>query len=221
MIGKEVNLLKNYPKTKRDLSKRREEKTQEHRDIARKFEKDFFDGDRKVGYGGFYYNSKYWSKVVKDIYEYYQLKPGSKILDIGCGKGFMLYDFSNLDPELDLKGIDISNYAIQNCVESLKGKLQVGNATSLPFSDNYFDLAISINTHHNLEGEEIIKAFNEMQRVTKKNSYVVLDAYSNEKEKKDLMSWNLTAKTIKHVNDWKKFFEEINFQGDYYWFKPE
>ena len=81
-------------------------------------------------------------------------------------------------------------------------------------------MVISINTHHNLDGEDIIKAFNELQRVTKKNSYVVLDAYSNEKEKEELINWNLTAKTIKHVNDWKKFFDQINFKGDFYWFKP-
>ena len=99
-------------------------------------------------------------------------------------------------------------------------KLQVGNAISLPYPDNHFDLVISINTHHNLDGEDIINAFNEVERVTKKNSYIVLDAYSNEKEKEELTNWNLTAKTIKHVDDWKKFFEEINFKGDFYWFKP-
>jgi len=220
MIGKEINLLKNYPKTKRDVSKRREEKTEEHRAVARKFGKDFFDGNRKVGYGGFTYNPKYWTQVVKDITEYYKLKPGDKILDIGCGKGFMLYDFSKLNTEFGIFGIDISEYAINNCIESLKGKLQVGNAISLPYPDNHFDLVISINTHHNLDGEDIIKSFNEVERVTKKNSYVVLDAYSNEKEQEELTNWNLTAKTIKHVNEWKKFFEKINFKGDYYWFKP-
>ena len=220
MIGKEINLLKNYPKTKRDVSKRREEKTEEHREVARKFGKDFFDGDRKVGYGGFNYNPKYWTQVVKDIAEYYKLKPGDKILDIGCGKGFMLYDFLKLNPDFNVFGIDISKYAIQNCVESLKEKLQVGNAISLPYPDNHFDLVISINTHHNLDGKDIINAFNEVQRVTKKNSYIMLDAYSNEKEKEELTNWNLTAKTIKHVSDWKKFFGETNFKGDFYWFKP-
>ena len=219
-MGKEINLLRNYPKTKRDVSKRREEKTEEHRAIARKFGKDFFDGDRKVGYGGFNYDPKYWTKVVKDIYDHYKLKSQDKILDIGCGKGFMLYDFLKLNPQLDVFGIDISEYAIENCIESLKEKLQIGNAISLPYPDNHFDLVISINTHHNLDGEDLIKAFNELQRVTKKNSYVVLDAYSNEKEKEELINWNLTAKTIKHVNDWKKFFEQVNYKGDFYWFKP-
>jgi len=219
-MGKEINLLRNYPKAKRNVSKRREEKTEEHRVIARKFGKDFFDGDRKVGYGGFRYDPKYWTEVVKDISNYYELKSGDKILDVGCGKGFMLYDFFKLNPQFDIYGIDISEYAVNNCIESLKGKLKVGNAVSLPYPDKYFDLVISINTHHNLDGEDIINAFNELQRVTKKNSYVVLDAYSNEKEKEELLNWNLTAKTIKHVDDWKKFFEKINFKGDFYWFKP-
>ena len=220
MTGKEINLLKKYPKTKRDVNKRREEKTEEHRAIARKYDKEFFDGDRKVGYGGFRYDSKYWTEVVKDISNYYELKSGDKILDVGCGKGFMLYDFFKLNPQFDIYGIDISEYAVNNCIESLKEKLKVGNAVSLPYPDKYFDLVISINTHHNLDGEDIINAFNELQRVTKKNSYVVLDAYSNEKEKEELLNWNLTAKTIKHVDDWKKFFEKINFKGDFYWFKP-
>ena len=119
-MGKEINLLKNYPKTKRDVSKRLSQKTDEHRIIARKFGKDFFDGDRSVGYGGFKYNPKYWTQVVKDIYEYYSLKSGDKILDIGCGKGFMLFDFLKLNSKLDVYGIDISEYAIENSIEDLR-----------------------------------------------------------------------------------------------------
>jgi len=220
MTGKEINLLKKYPRTFRDIKKRLEEKTENHRSIARKFGREFFDGDRKVGYGGFNYNPKYWTFVVKDICEYYGLEAGHKILDVGCAKGFMLYDFLNFNSKLDVYGIDISNYAVTNAIQSLKGKLKVGNATKLPYKDNYFDLVISINTLHNLEGREIITAFKEIERVTKKNSYVVLDAYSNNQEKEELMNWNLTARTIKHVDDWRKFFKEINFNGDYYWFKP-
>ena len=220
MLGKEINLLINYPKTKRDINKRLEEKTEKHRAIAKKFEKDFFDGDRKVGYGGFNYNPKYWTKVVKDIYNYYKLKSGDRILDVGCAKGFMLYDFLKLDSKLNVFGIDISNYAIDKCIESLKGQLKTENATSLSYPDKYFDLVISINTLHNLDGENLIEAFNQITRVTKKNSYIVLDAYSNEKEKEELVNWNLTAKTIKHVDDWKNFFKKINFRGDFYWFKP-
>ena len=132
----------------------------------------------------------------------------------------MLFDFLKLNSKLDVYGIDISEYAIENSIEDLRGKLKVGNALSLPYMDNYFDLVISINTLHNLEGKDIIKSFEELKRVTKKNSYIILDAYSNEKEKEELKNWNLTAKTIKHVNEWKKFFKQVNFKGDYYWFKP-
>ena len=219
-MGKEIDLLLNYPKSKRNLNERLEKKNEKDRLIAREFDKDFFDGHRKHGYGGYAYNPKFWQTVVKDFKKYWNLDKESSVLDVGCAKGFMLHDFLKLNPQFDVYGIDISKYAIENCMDLLKGKLQEGNATSLPYPDNYFDLVISINTHHNLDGKDIIKAFNELQRVTKKNSYVVLDAYSNEKEKEELMNWNLTAKTIKHVEGWKKFFEQINFKGDFYWFKP-
>ena len=216
----EINLLSKYPKTKRNLKEASINRTDKERQVARRFDREFFDGNRRHGYGGYIYNERFWTEVVKDISNYYKLKSGDKILDVGCGKGFMLYDFFKLNPKFDIYGIDISEYAVNNCIESLKGKLKVGNAVSLPYPDKYFDLVVSINTHHNLDGEDIIKAFNELQRVTKKNSYVVLDAYSNEKEKEELLNWNLTAKTIKHVDEWKKFFEKINFKGDFYWFKP-
>ena len=113
-MGKEIDLLAKYPKTKRDLTKRLESKSDEVRSVARKFGKEFFDGDRKFGYGGFSYNSKYWSEVVKDFSDYYNLGNGSKILDIGCGKGFMIYDFLQHNDKYIVKGIDISNYAIEN-----------------------------------------------------------------------------------------------------------
>ena len=148
---KEINLLKKYPKTKRDLSKRGNEKTEEDRIIARRFDKEFFDGDRKNGYGGYYYNSKFWTEVVKDLNNFYKLKSGSKILDIGCGKGFMLFDFMKLNPNFVLEGIDISDYAITNAVLEVKKFLKVGDAKSLPYEDNSFDLVISINTTHILK----------------------------------------------------------------------
>ena len=219
-VGKEINLMINYPYTTRNISGRLTSKTESDKRIAQKFGKEFFDGSRNHGYGGYYYAPRFWQSVIPGFKQHWNLKCGDLFLDIGCAKGFMLYDFFKLNPQFNIYGIDISEYAVNNCIESLKGNLKVGNAVSLPYPDKYFDLVISINTHHNLDGEDIIKAFNELQRVTKKNSYVVLDAYSNEKEKEELLNWNLTAKTIKHIDDWKKFFEKINFKGDFYWFKP-
>ena len=217
---KEINLLKKYPKTKRDLSKRGNEKTEEDRIIARRFDKEFFDGDRKNGYGGYYYNSKFWTEVVKDLNNFYKLKNGSKILDIGCGKGFMLFDFMKLNPNFVLEGIDISNYAITNAVPEVKKFLKVGNAKSLPYEDNSFDLVISINTTHNLEINQCKKALSEMERVSRKDKYLIVDAYSNEIEKDRIFAWNLTAKTILSTNEWINLFEEAGYTGHYYWFKP-
>lgn len=219
-MGKEIDLLNKYPKTKRNLSERAEAKTEEDRAIARKFEKDFFDGDRKHGYGGFYYNPRFWKDVVEDFRDYWNLNSDSSVLDVGCGKGFMLYDLVKLLPGINVAGVDISNYAIENSVESIKPFLKVANATSLPYEDNSFDVVISINTIHNLEEEELIISLNEIERVSKKFSFITVDAYNNELEKERMFQWNLTAKTIKSVSDWKEFFIKNNYHGDFYWFTP-
>ena len=217
---KEINLLKNYPITKRNLDEALVERTDEVREIARKFDRDFFDGERKYGYGGYNYNPKFWMDVVKDFQDYYELKDGSKILDVGCGKGFMIYDFLKLNPKFEIKGIDISNYAINNCKKEVANNLQVASCDNLPFEDNSFDLVISINTIHNLEKDGCGKSLREINRVSRKNKFIIVDAYRNDEEKKKMFAWNLTAKTIMHVNEWLKFFEENKYDGDYYWFNP-
>ena len=219
-MGNEIDLLAKYPKAKRDLTQRLESKTEEVRSVARKFDKEFFDGERKFGYGGFSYNPRYWSEVVKDFTNYYNLNDESKILDVGCAKGFMLYDFYKLNLNLDLYGIDISKYAIDNCVPEVRNKLQVANATKLPYEDNFFDLVIAINTIHNLDKAECATALQEISRVSKKNAFLTVDAYRNNEEKQRMDAWNLTAKTIMSVDDWIKFFEKNQYKGDYFWFIP-
>ena len=212
--------MKNYPRTKRDIKQRGAEKTNEDRELARKFEKDFFDGDRRNGYGGFEYNSRFWQPVVPDFKEFYNLTKESKILDVGCAKGFMLHDFSELIPGIQVQGIDISNYAIENSMPSVKDYVQVADARDLPFEDNSFDLVISITTVHNFDREECIKALQEIQRVSKKHAFITVDAYRNELEKEAMFAWNLTAKTILHVDEWKKLFFDANYTSDYFWFMP-
>ena len=216
----EVNLLANYPKTVRNLQAAAKERTEHERMVARKFDKDFFDGERKYGYGGYNYNVKYWNIVVQDFYKYYKLKENAKVLDVGCGKGFMLYDFKLNYPELNLKGIDISQYAISNAIEQVKENLLVSSCDNIPFPDNYFDLVISINTIHNLDLEGCAKSIKEISRVSNKHKFVIVDAYSNDDEKKRMFEWNLTAKTIMHKNEWIEFFKKNNYDGDYYWFTP-
>lgn len=216
----EVDLLVNYPKAKRNVKKRGATKTEADRTIARKFGKEFFDGDRRHGYGGFNYFPKFWTPVVPTFIQKYNLSSESSLLDVGCAKGFMLHDFEKALPGITLAGIDISEYAIENCIEGMDDRIQVASATKLPFEDNSFDLVISINTIHNLEQAELIKALREIERVSKKYSYITVDAYRNDEEKSLMYDWNLTAKTILHVDEWIELFKNVGYTGDYYWFIP-
>ena len=219
-MGEEINLLAKYPRTQRNIAERGQSKTEEDRAIARQFGKEFFDGDRRHGYGGFSYHPRFWRPVIPDFQKRYDLKPGSKILDIGCAKGFMLYDFIQIIPGVKVSGVDISSYAIDQAMPAVKSNVSVGDVCSLPFADHSFDLVIAINTIHNLEGNDLYAALHEIIRVTKQHAFVTVDAYRNDAEKEAMFAWNLTAKTILHVDEWKQLFVEVGYQGDYYWFVP-
>jgi ubiquinone/menaquinone biosynthesis C-methylase UbiE len=213
----ELNLLGTYPKIKRDYDKRMAEKTPEIIRLAKQFGKDFFDGDRKCGYGGYKYDGR-WKSVVKRMQEHYKLVDNAAILDIGCAKGFMLHDFKELMPQATIAGIDVSQYAIDNAMESVKPYLKIASAEKLPYPDKSFDLVISINSIHNLPPERLKTALREIQRVCRGDSYITMDAWHNEVEKENLFKWVLTAETMMHVDDWHKLFKEIGYTGDYWWF---
>ncbi len=219
-LGEEIDLLIKYPKAKRNLDERAVNKTDDDRKIARNFGKEFFDGERKHGYGGFNYNPRFWSEVVKTFRDHWKLNVDSSLLDVGCAKGFMLHDLQELIPGIKLKGIDISDYAIENSMPSVKENLLVADAKKLPFPDNSFDYVISINTIHNLEIDDCGKALREIERVSKIGSYVTVDAYNDDEEKDRMFKWNLTAKTIMSVKNWKDFFKENKYSGNYFWFIP-
>lgn len=219
-MGREVDLLVNYPKPKRDLETRSEAKSDSDRATARKFGRDFFDGDRKHGYGGFSYNSRFWQPVIPTIQEHFALETTSRLLDVGCGKGFMMHDLAELIPGIYLKGIDISEYGIENSIESVRHKVQVADARSLPFEDDSFDVVISINTIHNLDREDCAMALKEIERVSRGDSFVTVDAFRNEHERERMEAWNLTARTIMSTDEWVEFFDESGYTGDYYWFIP-
>jgi len=219
-MGIEIDLLKNYPKTKRNVKERGADKTEEDRAIARKFGQEFFDGDRKHGYGGFNYHPRFWQPVIPAFRNHLELSADSSVLDVGCGKGFMIHDIAELIQGITVKGIDISEYAILNTIEDMKLNVQVGDAISLPFADNSFDVVIAINTVHNLDKKDCGKALQEIERVSNGFSFITVDAYHNNEEKEAMHSWNLTGKTIMHADEWKIFFNEIGYTGDYYWFIP-
>lgn len=219
-MGMEIDLLENYPKTKRDLHARVEIKTDEIRAIARQFGREFFDGDRQHGYGGYTYQPRFWKPVIPTFQRHFYLTGESSVLDVGCGKGFMMHDFAELIPGITVKGVDVSEYAIANAIDDMKPHVAVANAKSLPFADQSFDLVVSINTIHNLERQECLQALREIERVSRRNSFVTVDAYRTGDEKERMLAWNLTAKTIMHVDEWVDFFKIAGYAGDYYWFIP-
>jgi ubiquinone/menaquinone biosynthesis C-methylase UbiE len=132
----------------------------------------------------------------------------------------MLYDIQQELPDIHLQGLDVSEYAIANAKPEVKEFLQVGNATELPFENNSFDTVISINTIHNLDKNECAIALQEIERVSRGKSFITVDAYRNDEERERMEAWNLTAKTMMHVDDWKKFFNDVGYTGDFYWFIP-
>jgi len=213
----EINLLNTHPTAKRNYNKRAAEKTPEIIRLAKQFGKDFFDGDRKCGYGGYKYDGR-WKAVVERMRQYYNLPSNAAILDVGCGKGFMLHDFKEIMPNCSVAGIDVSEYALEHSMPSVKPFLKVANAEPLPYPDNSFDLVVSINSIHNLPLEACKKSLQEIERVSKGKSYITVDAWRNDLERENLLKWVLTAETYMHVNDWEKLFSNIGFTGDYYWF---
>jgi ubiquinone/menaquinone biosynthesis C-methylase UbiE len=183
--------------------------------LAKQWGFDYWDGDRKICYGGYRYMEGRWEKVARAMVEHYGIKPGDRILDVGCGKGFLLYDFTKVVPGLELHGIDISQYAIDNSKEEIRDRLQVGNATALPFPDGYFDFVFSITTLHNLHCYDLDKALREIERVGKKNKYVCVESYRNEVEKANLLYWQVTCEAFNTPEEWEWWFRQTGFTGDH------
>ena len=207
-----------HKSTKRDYLKRvNDPEYPKHKAavLAKKFDFDYWDGDRRICYGGYNYIEGRWEKVAKKLIEYYQLKNDAKILDIGCGKGYLLFDLMKLLPDLKLYGLDVSEYAVKNSKEEIKEKITVGNATNLPFEDDYFDLVISINTLHCLEAQDLYKALKEMERVGKKDKYLCVESYRNEVEKANLLYWQVSCEAFNTPQEWKWWFELTDYKGDF------
>lgn len=183
--------------------------------LAKKWDYDYWDGDRRICYGGYKYMPGRWKPVAQAMIDHYRLKAGDKVLDIGCGKGFLLYEMSLIEPGLELYGLDVSRYAIDNAKEEIKDRLQVGNATSLPWPDRYFDYVFSITTLHNLHNYDLDRALREMQRVGKDKKYLCVESYRNEEEKANLLYWQVTCEAFCTPEEWEWWLKQTGFTGDY------
>ncbi len=183
-------------------------------ELACQFEKDYWDGDRKHGYGGMKYDGR-WRTVADALAKHYNLKAGSRVLDVGCGKAFLLYDLTQAVPGLEVAGLDVSKHGIATAKEEMRPYLQVGHARELPYPDKHFDLVISFNTIHNLYINDLFSALKEIQRVSKGKGYIVTEGYRNEREKVNLMYWQLTCRAFHTPQEWEWIFEQTGYTGDY------
>ena len=184
-------------------------------ELAKQFGFDYWDGDRRICYGGYRYLEGRWEKVARAMAEHYQLPAKAKILDIGCGKGFLLYDFLKVIPDAEIYGIDISPYAIANSKEEIRDRLQVGSATALPWPDDHFDLVISINTLHCLHAYDLDPALREMERVGKTNKYLCVESWRNQAEKANLLYWQVTCEAFNTPEAWHWWFKQTGYSGDH------
>lgn len=184
--------------------------------IAKQYGEDYWDGDRRYGYGGYHYDGR-WEVVARDMIDHYGLKSGDSILDVGCGKGFLLYEFKKLLPGLHVQGVDISRYGLENAKPEIKESLSFSPAQELPFEDNQFDLVISLGALHNLKIFDLKRAIGEMNRVARhpEKMYIMLESYRNEEERVNLLYWQLTCESFYSVEEWEWVYRHFGYKGDY------
>jgi cyclopropane fatty-acyl-phospholipid synthase-like methyltransferase len=210
----ERNLLDRYPKTRRCVTGRLPDKNR-NREAAGKFGREYFDGDRSEGYGGYKYDGR-WVPVAERFVDHWGLKPGDRVLDVGCAKGFLVKDLRDICPGLEVFGLDVSQYALDHCHEDVRGRLFLGNACAIPFPDSFFHAAISINAVHNLDEDLCFQAIKEIQRIAPGKAYIQIDSYRDQDERERFLAWQLTCKTHFYPDGWREMFARAGYTGEYY-----
>lgn len=204
-----------HTSSKRDYLARVNEADKAHcAEVALRWDKDYWDGERRYGYGGYRYDGR-WRAVAEAMVKHYGLKPGASILDVGCGKGFLLYEFGQVLPGAKLAGLDVSRYALEHAKEEVRPFLKEGRAEKLPFPDKSFDLVYSINTLHNLKNFELDAALREIERVGRGAKHVTVESYRNEREKANLLYWQLTCRSFYMPDEWEWAFRRAGYSGDW------
>ena len=182
---------------------------------AKEWGEDYWDGDRRYGYGGYHYDGR-WRVVADHMAAHYGLKSGDRILDVGCGKAFLLYEFTQSVPGISVAGVDISDYALTHAKEEVRLELTKASAITLPYEDNSFDYVYSINALHNLPLFELHKSLQEIDRVCRTDkAHITAESYRNEQEKANLLYWQLTCESFFRPEEWEWVFEQAGSKGDY------
>jgi len=183
--------------------------------IAKQYGEDYWDGPRQYGYGGYSYDGR-WRVVAEAMAKHYGLEPGMRILDVGCGKAYLLYEFTQVVPGIEVAGIDISEYGIANAKEEVRPFLKNARADNLPFADDAFDFVFSLTTLHNLKVFELQKAVREIVRVGRGDAaYLMVESYRSEREKVNLLYWQLTCESFYSPEEWAWIYRENGYTGDY------
>jgi SAM-dependent methyltransferase len=214
-MGRLLNLVTPlHTRTKRDYLARMVDNKLEAVAKAKQYGFDYWDGERRYGYGGYKYDGR-WKAVAEQLIRIYNLQPHAKILDVGCGKAFLLYELMRLLPNAEITGFDASEYAIAHAKEEVRDRLFVYKAQDpYPFGDQHFDLVISLGCFHNLRLFQLRTALTEMARVAK-NKYVLVESYRNEAELFNLQCWALTCESFLDTAEWIWLFHHFGFTGDY------
>tara|TARA_B110000971_G_C19849109_1_gene426221 strand:+ start:81 stop:749 length:669 start_codon:yes stop_codon:yes gene_type:complete len=216
MVNKEIKLVTNlHLKTKRKYLERMMDNKIKCMIEAKKYEKNYWDGDRKFGYGGYKYIPGRWEGVAKKLIKKFKLNSSSKILDVGCGKAFLLYEIKKIIPNIKIIGFDVSKYAIKSAPKILKKNIFIHKAEEkYPYEKNYFDLVISLGCLHNLSIFNLEKALNEISRVGK-DKYIMVESYKNNKQLFNLQCWALTCNSFFSKKEWQWVFQKFGYNGFY------
>ena len=182
--------------------------------IAWELSEQYYDGDRNNGYGGFSYDGR-WLNLLPKFIKRYNLNNNSKILDLGCKKGFIMKDLKILLPRAKVYGIEDHLYPIKNAEKEIKKNIIFSNYYKIPFKKNYFDLIIGFSSIYKYNFIDVVKTIKEINRVSK-NSFFTVASYSNKKEKELFDKWTLLGTTILQKKEWKQLFKILNYKGDYY-----
>jgi SAM-dependent methyltransferase len=214
--GKRVDLVQAlHASTKRDYVGRVVEDDKARcAEVAARFDRDYWDGERCYGYGGYRYDGR-WHPVAQRLAERYSLAPGMRVLDVGCGKGYLLYELTLVVPGLVVTGADISDYAISNAKPEIRSRLVLGDAAALPFEGRSFDFVYSLATLHNLPLPKLWTALSEIERVARGEKYIMVESYRNESEMVNLLYWQLTCRSFYAVEDWEWLYRKAGYRGDY------
>jgi SAM-dependent methyltransferase len=182
-------------------------------EVAGQWGREYWDGDRRYGYGGYSYDGR-WLVVAEEMARHYRLESGDRVLDVGCGKAFLLYEFTRAVPGLQVRGIDISRYALENAKPEVRERLDHGDCAELPYPDGAFDFVYSLNTLHNLPIDRLKKAVMEIDRVSRGRAYICVESFRNEREKANLLYWQLTCRSFFSPAEWEWFLCECGYRGD-------